>query len=163
MVGIKAAKKNLGSIAFSPDGKKLATSGLGDDIALWSLPSGGQIGTLAGHKVAVGSLTFINAGRYLVSMGYDQTIKFWDTETWQEARTHDLNVPDARALAFSPDEKTAAISMESKVQLWSVQDWSLQAELPISTKSVSAIAFAPDGKTLAVGGADRKIRIWEVQ
>jgi WD40 repeat protein len=164
VVGIKASKKNLSSVIFSPDGKTLATAGLGDDISLWSLPSGEQIGTLSGHSIAVGSLRFIKAGHTLVSMGHEQTIRFWDTETWREARARalELHTPSARNLVFSPDEKTAAISMESKVQLWSVEDWALQAELPIATKAVSSLAFSPDGRWLAVGAADRKIRIWEL-
>ena len=61
---------------------------------------GKEIGSLAGHKVAVGSLTFINEGRYLVSMGHEQTVKFWDTETWREARTHELNLPGARGPVY---------------------------------------------------------------
>jgi WD40 repeat protein len=95
-------------------------------------------------------------------MGHEQTIRFWDTETWQEARALELHTPSARSLVFSPDEKTAAISMESRVQLWSVENWALQAELPVATKAVSSLAFSPDGRWLAVGAADRKVRIWEL-
>jgi WD40 repeat protein len=73
------------------------------------------------------------------------------------------NVPRARALVFSPDEKTAALSTEGKVQLWLVEDWTLQAELSISTKAVNGMAFSPDSRWLAVGAADRKIRVWELQ
>jgi WD40 repeat protein len=105
----------------------------------------------------------INEGRYLVSLGYEGAIKFWDTETWQETRTVRSNVPGVRALVFSADEKTAALSSEGKVQLWSVGNWTLQAELPISTKAVNGMAFSPDGRWLAVGAADRKIRVWELQ
>ncbi|MCK5430458.1 MAG: hypothetical protein KAI94_13350, partial [Anaerolineales bacterium] len=161
VVGIKVGNKNLASIAFSLDSKTLATSGLGDDITLWSLPSGEKIQTLSGHKVAVGSLTFINQGRYLVSKGYEGTIKFWDTENWEETRTISPDMDRIRGLTFSPDEKTIALSMEGKVQLRSVSDWSLQSELPISTKVVNGMAFSPDGCWFAAGAADRKIRIWE--
>jgi WD40 repeat protein len=65
-------------------------------------------------------------------------------------------------MVFSPDEGTVALSMESKVQLWSVKEWELQAELPVSTKVVSAMAFSPDGQWLVLGGADKKIRVWEL-
>jgi WD40 repeat protein len=163
VVGIKASQKNLSSVAFSPDGGTLATSGLGNDICLWSLPSGEPIGTLAGHEVAVGSLSFINEGRYLVSMGYEGTIKFWDTSEWQEARGVSPDQPGLRGLVFSQDERVAAVSMESRVQLWSVEDWKLEAELPISTKAVNGMAFSPDGRWLAVGAADKKIRVWEFE
>ena len=96
-------------------------------------------------------------------MGYEGTIRFWDTQTWQATRTLEPNVPGLRGLAFSPDEKTVALSMEGKVQLWSVEDWMLQAELPVATKAVNGMAFSSDGQWLAVGAADRKIRVWALQ
>ena len=122
---------------------------------------GEQIGTLSGHKVAVGSLNFINEGHHLVSLGYDQTIKVWDANQWRELQTIQLNVAGVRGMVLSPNEKLAAISMESKVQLWLVAEWRLQAELPISTKAVGGMAFSPDGRWLAVGAANKKIRIWK--
>jgi hypothetical protein len=118
VVGIQASKKNLSTVAFSPDGETLATAGLGDDISLWALPSGQPIGTLSGHEVAVMALAFIDGGRCLLSLGYEQTIKVWDTDGWLEARTVRLSGPGPRGLAISPDEKTIAVSMESQVQLW---------------------------------------------
>ena len=138
----------------------LATSGLGDDIALWSLRSGERIGTLSGHETAVRSLTFTKRVRYMVSLGYEQTIKFWDFEGWRETRTLHPDEGGNRGLAFSPDERTIALSMEGKVQLWSVEDWRLQRELPVGTKVVNGLAFSPDGRWLAAGAADRRIRVW---
>jgi WD40 repeat protein len=162
VVGIQTSRKNLTSIAFAPDSRTLATSGLGDDIQLWSLPSGEQTGTLAGHSTAVWSLKFILGGRYLASMGYEGTIKFWDTATWQVARTVKGRAPGMRGLVFSPDDRLAAVSSEGKVEIWSVDDWELQAELAIGTKAVNGMAFSPAGNWLAVGAADRKIRIWNL-
>jgi WD40 repeat protein len=160
IVGIRASDKNLSSVAISPDAKILATSGLGDDISLWSLPSGDLVGRLSGHETAVWSLTFVDGGRSLVSLGYEQTIRFWDAGTWNVDRTLRADTSGVRGLAFAPDERTVALSMEGKVQLWSVSDWALQAELPVSTKVVNGMAFSPDGRWLAVGAADRRIRVW---
>jgi len=151
-LGIKASQKNLSSIAFSPDAKTLTTAGLGDDILVWSLPSGKQIATLSGHKTAAWSLRFIDQGTILTSLGYEGSVKF----------SHQLETPGVRGLTFSPDEKTAALSMESRVQLWSVKDWQMLSEIQISTKVVSSVAFSPNGSLLAIGGADNKIRIWEL-
>jgi WD40 repeat protein len=52
--------------------------------------------------------------------------------------------------------------MESQVQLRSRKDWQLLSEMPVSTKVVSSVAFSQDGDLLAIGGADNKIRIWEI-
>ena len=162
VVGIKASKGNLSSIAFSPDGSLLAACGLGGDISIWSLPGGERIGTLSGHEIAVHSLRFIEGGRTLVSLGYEQTVRFWDAQSWREKRKLELPGQDARGMAFSSDEQTMAISMQSKVELWLVGGGTLQAEIPIGTKAVNGLAFSPDGARLAVGAADKKIRVWEI-
>ena len=163
VVGIKASKGNLGAVAISPDASTLATGGLGDDILLWQLPSGEKLRELSGHRVAVMSLTFTLDGRHLVSLGYDQTIRVWDKSDWSEARVLELECASPRGLVFSPDEQTAAVSVERKVQLRDWATWELRTELPAGTKVVSAMAFSADGRWFALGSADRKIAVWQAE
>ncbi|MGB3712994.1 MAG: WD40 repeat domain-containing protein, partial [Candidatus Promineifilaceae bacterium] len=158
VVGIKASKKNLSSVDFSPDKKLLATCGLGDEIFLWYLPTGARAGVLTGHKTAVMNVRFVQNGRYLMSLGYEQTIKFWDTKTWKEARVLRPEVSSARGIVFSHDEQLAALLLEGRVDIMSVDNWTKLNELSVSAKSVGSAAFSPDGRWLAVGAADRKIR-----
>ena len=120
------------------------------------------MGTLAGHQTAVLSLASIHGGRTLVSLGYEQSIKFWDTQNWQEMATRSLEGSPIRGMAFSPDEALVAIARESVVQLWSVEGWALQSELQVGTKAVNGMAFSPDGRTLVAGAADGKIRVWTI-
>lgn len=162
VVSIKASSKNLSSVAFSPDSGLLATSGLGGKIQVWSLPSGEHLETLSGHTTAVPSVAFVQEGRYLMSLGYEGTLKFWDTGTWQAARTIGVDDPRARGVVLSPDEQVIAVSVESEVQLRTVEDWQLMARLAVSTKVVNGMAFSGDGLWLAAGAADRKIRVWEM-
>lgn len=162
VAGIKVSQKNLASVALSPDGRLLAVGGLGPDITIFSLPEGELVTKLTGHKTAVVSLKFTENGRTLVSMGYEQTVRFWDSADWSEKRTISLDPKGVRGVEFSTDEQTAVLSLESRVQLRRVDDWSLLAELPVSTKVVNGMAFSPDGRWLALGAADKKIRIWEV-
>ncbi len=162
VVAIPASKKNLSSVAFSPDGKLLATAGLGSEIWIWSLPDGEPVEALRGHDVAVGSLRFINGGKALVSMGYEQTIKQWDTALWHQTKSIRPKLPAARAVVFSPDETQAAVSLEGRVDLYDTDGWELIAQLPISTNAVNGVAFSPDGRWLAVGAADKKIRVFEM-
>jgi WD40 repeat protein len=162
VVGIKAAKKNLSSVAVSPDSSVLATAGLGSDIHLWRLPSGDAAGVLMGHDTAAWSLRFIDGGRRLLSFGYEQAVRLWDTETCEQVRVLRPLAPGVRGLALSPDETIAALSLEGRVHLMSMDNWSLQEELEIGTKAVNGIAFSPNGRWLAIGAADRKIRIWEL-
>lgn len=161
VVGIRASKKNLSRIAFSPDSTMLVAGGLGDDVSVWTLPSGEAVTTLKGHQTAVMSVAFLSQGGYLASLGYEQVVRFWNTTTWEETRALPVPGGTARGITFSPDESTAAVSMEGKVQLRSVADWSLQAELPVSVKAIYGTTFSPDGRWLAAGAADGKIRVWD--
>lgn len=160
VVGVKANNKNLSSVDISPDRSVLATCGLGDEINLWHLPSGESAGQLTGHKTAVMNVKFVEDGRYLMSFGYEQTIKFWDTETWDVARVVRPMVPSSRGIVLSDDEELAAVLLEGRVDIMSVKDWTQQGELAFTAKSVGSAAFSQDGRWLAVGAADRKIRIW---
>jgi WD40 repeat protein len=162
LIGFKSNCKNLTSLAFSPDTQILATGGLGDDIQLWSLPGGELVGTLQGHQTAVFFLRFIQNGKYLVSLGYEGTIRFWDTANWSEEKRIKPDVPQIRGLVFSPNEKSIAIGMESRVQVRSLENWILQDDLEVGTKAVNGMAFSPDGEWFAVGAADRKIRVWRM-
>lgn len=120
------------------------------------------MGTLEGHSTAVLSTGFVDGGRILASLGYEGTVRFWETDTWLQSRAVGPDQKGVRGMAFSPDDALVALSLESRVQLWSVKEWELAAELPISSKVISSMSFSPDGKLLALGGADRRIRIWEM-
>lgn len=159
VVGIKVSKKNLSSVDVSPNGLMLATAGLGDDIWLHSLPDGALIGALSGHKIAVGSLRFMEVGKQLFSADYEGSVRFWDTTTWEVLREERQA---GRSIVFAPDEQRVAFGMEARVQVRSMADWALQADIPISTKAVNGIAFSHNGKWLAVGAADKKIRVFEL-
>ena len=161
VAAFKASKKNLSSTALSPDRSVLATSGLGDEIKLWSMPECKYLNSLTGHNTAVGGLKFIDDGKIMISVGYEGSIRFWDTATWETVRVLDDSLGQIRATAFSHDERRMAVGIESLVQVYDYESLQLKHELPVSTKVINGVAFSPDSRWLAIGGADKKIRIWE--
>src|SRR5215470_11906835 len=64
-------------VAFSPDGKILATAGFDNAVKLWDFATGKEIKTLSGHTGPVYSVAFSPDGAVLASSGHDQTIKLW--------------------------------------------------------------------------------------
>jgi WD40 repeat protein len=68
------------SIAFSPDGKYLASGSQDNTVKLWSLESQLEVTTLQGHGHFVRSVTFSPDGKYLASGGQDKTVKLWSLE-----------------------------------------------------------------------------------
>jgi WD40 repeat protein len=163
VLGIPASKKNISSIAFSSSLNLLATSGLGDEIQIWDLPSGDYIRTLSGHKVAVISLYFIQGGKQLLSLGYDQKLVFWDTGSWEPQKSRNTAYENTRGIALTPDEQVLAEVSEGRVLLTEVMTGEKLAEAEVGTKALYGVTFSSNGKWMAVGAADGKVRIWNLK
>jgi WD40 repeat protein len=69
------------SVAFSPDGKYLASGSEDSTVKLWSVESQKEITTLQGHSLQINSLAFSPDGNYLASGSEDKTIKLWSIES----------------------------------------------------------------------------------
>jgi len=97
------------SVAFSPDGKLLATTTLvGNEARLWDLPSGKQLAALKGHVQGVSAVVFSPDGKTLATGGMDRKVKLWNVATHQEMATFPLR-GGFPTLGFAPDGRTLAI------------------------------------------------------
>ncbi len=65
------------SVAFSPDGKYLASGSADNTVKLWNLESQKEVTTLQGHSLFVTSVVFSPDGKYLASSSRDKTVKLW--------------------------------------------------------------------------------------
>jgi WD40 repeat protein len=68
------------SVAFSPDGKYLASGRYDNTVKLWNVESQKQVSTLRGHNDWARSVIFSPDGKYLASSSYDYTVKLWNIE-----------------------------------------------------------------------------------
>ena len=150
------------SIAFSPDGKVLASGSRDETVKLWDVASGRQLRTLSGHGSWVNSIAFSPDGKVLASGSGDKTIKLWDVASGRELRSLSGHTDWVFSVAFSPDGKVLASgSYDSTIKLWDVASGSELRTLSGHTDKVTSVAFSPDGKVLASGGEDKTIKLWD--
>jgi WD40 repeat protein len=151
------------SVAFSPDGKTLA-SGAGDGtIKMWSMADGRELRTLSSNSEQVYSVAFSPDGKALASGLGDHTIRLWDVNTGKEIRTlsgHDFEV---RSVAFSPDGNVLASGAGTNIKLWKVNTGKEIRTLSGHYGAVYSVAFSPDGKTLASGSNDNFVMMWDIE
>ncbi len=150
-------------IAFSPDGKTLASGSEDKTVRLWDVETGAQRTTLSGHTDGVGCIAFSPDGKTLASGSADKTVRLWDVATSTERATLSGPTDRVTCIAFSPNGKTLASgSRDQIIWLWNVETGNSR-QLLGHTDDVWCIAFSPNGKILASGTEDPTIRLWNIE
>lgn len=155
------------TVAFSPDGKTLASGSLNRKIILWDIATGQPTKTLFGHTSYIYAVTYTPDGSFLISGGGDKTIRFWNSKTGEQTRTFEGHDASVTALAISPNGKVLASGDTfGTIKLWDIKEGKEMHSITSPIKVLEMIlflVFTPDGKTLADARGLPYIRLWNVQ
>ncbi|HYX40866.1 MAG TPA: WD40 repeat domain-containing protein [Pyrinomonadaceae bacterium] len=151
------------NVAFSSDGKLLATAGPNKLVKLWDVAHRDKLPKTLEHPNTVNAAVFAPHSHLLATGCSDGTVQLWNIDDGQSKMLagHRYAV---EALAFSPDAKLLATASDDQtVKLWDVATGQ-EHPTPLMghLKGVKAVAFSPDGQILATGGADNLLKLWDV-
>jgi WD40 repeat protein/serine/threonine protein kinase len=157
------------SVAWSPNGKRLATSSNDRTIKVWETETGQEVLTLRGHKDLVGRVVFDPRGRRLASCSEDGTVRVWDATPPEEStdrriltlRGHHTDL--VYGVAFSADRRlfASAGGNDKTLRVWDAKSNRELFRLPGHDETIRAVAFGPDG-WLASASDDRTVKLWDV-
>jgi len=153
----------VSSVAYSLDGRFLASGDWNGLVKLWNASSDIEIYTFRSTSNRVNSVAFSPDGTRLAAGGQDTVVRWWNLATGAELPSLTGPTRAVNAVAFSPvGNLVAAASDDGIVYLWDASTGDLKGLLSGHTSYATSLAFSPDGKTLAAGGEDDTIRLWSV-
>ena len=149
------------AIAWSPDGKTLATAGFDNTVRLWDAATRKEIKKYEGHSKLVLAVAIAPDGKHILSGSQDNTAKIWDYPTSGPVKTFAGHPAAIEALAIKPDGKQFAAAAGKSVKVWDLNSGTVIKDLEGHAGDVSSVAWRGDGGQLATGDKANTIRLWK--
>ena len=162
--------RSILALAFSPDGKIIASGCIDNTVQLWDTEKGTKLATLRGHKGWVTAVAFSADGKTLASGDANKSIKLWDVDTHIERVTLLGHKNTICALTFAPEgaspysECLASGSSDGTIRFWDQKNGEeLVTFTSGHTESVKTVAFSEDGTELSTVGFNGIVDVWDLK
>jgi WD40 repeat protein len=150
----------VGGVAFSPDGRSLATAASDRTVRLWDVKTGKQQSVLRGHDDAVCAVAFSPDGRTLASSSFDGTARLWDVAGKRQRHVLDGHKGPVLTVAFAPEGRVLATGgVDATLRLWNVATGKELEVVGRHRSWINGVAFTPEGR-LATASSDQTARLW---
>jgi uncharacterized protein with WD repeat len=148
-------------VAFSPDGKWLASSGR-EGLRVWNRATGNEVFAIV-NKGWLSRVAFSPDSRQVAAV-VAATLVIWDVVNSREVRVVRTNAGSQSSVVFSPDGKMLATgSTDRTIRLWDAQTGQERLVLREHTGPVHCLAFSPDGRHLASASTDKTVRLYDAE
>jgi WD40 repeat protein/serine/threonine protein kinase len=168
LLTFKKHTAEITALAFSPDGKYLASASHDGTVKVWEAANGAVLHTLEDHGGGATAVVFSPDGGRLASAshggGKNGEIHLWDLRNGQKLRSFKEHKGAITSIAFRPNSKhlasASSAGADSTVCLWDTDTGATLLTIP-GPGAFLAVAFSSNGKRLAIGAADRTISLWD--
>jgi WD40 repeat protein len=150
------------AVAFSPDGKWLATAGRDRSVKIWDMGNGHELLAYPGHDHYVRAVAFSPDGKWIASAGGDKDVRLWEPQTGKDIRILKGSGNYVTAMAVSPDGKYLFASCDDRsLQIYDANSGEVKRSVDFKLfGGLRGLAFSPDGTRLGTGAEVGQVRLW---
>jgi eukaryotic-like serine/threonine-protein kinase len=154
---------SIKTLAWSPDGKRIASGGDDKRVHVWDALTGSNIVVYYAHSDIINALTWSPGSTHIASASDDKTVHVWDASTARKVFIYTGHSDSVTGVAWSPDGiRVASSSRDETVHLWHALTGRTLTTYTGHTDWVSAVAWSPAGKAIAAGSWDKTVQVWEI-
>jgi small GTP-binding protein len=159
---LRGHEDTINQIAWSPDGRRIASASDDGTIRIWGSKTGRLLKTLEGHEETVYSVAWSPDGRKLASGSLDTTVGLWAAETGRLLRTLKEHEGTVFSVSWSPDgRRIASGSSDKTIRIWDAEMGKMLQKLEGHKEWLISVVWSPDGGSLASASDDGTVGIWD--